>query len=68
MIVLKQIVSCNSQINRSVVQGYRKYQISRVTKHKLKLKLGIRAGQHPTDKVSQKNMLFRIALPKIKCS
>ena len=41
--------SCNSQINRNVVQGYRKYYISRVTKHKLKLKLGIKASQHPTD-------------------
>ena len=40
--------------NRSIVQGHRKYYISRVTRHKLKLKLGIRAGQHPTDKVSQK--------------
>ena len=57
MIVLKQILSRNSQINRSIVQGYRKYWISRVTRHKLKLKLGIRAGQHPTDKVSQKNTM-----------
>ena len=57
MIVLKQILSCNSQINRSVVQGYRKYKISKVTRDKLKLRLGIGAGQHPTDKVSQKNTM-----------
>ena len=28
-----------------------------VTRHKLKLKLGIRAGQHPIDKVSQKSTM-----------